>query len=42
MVGFVAQRFASHRLLQFGDRADVASVQILHFGELFALHHLVC
>ena len=38
--GFVAQRFAGRRFFQFGDRADVAGVQLRNFSELLALHNL--
>ena len=36
--GFVAQRVAGDGLFEFGDGADVSSVQLLNFGELFALN----
>ena len=36
----VAQRFAGRRVLQFGHRADVARVQLVHRGRRLPLHHL--
>ena len=38
--GFIAQRFASGGFFQLGDGADVAGMQLGHFGELLALHDL--
>ncbi len=37
---FVAERFAGGGFLQLGDRADVAGVQLMDFGELLSLHYL--
>src|SRR5262249_34613043 len=35
---FIAEGIAGDRFLQFGDGPDIAGMQLLNFGELFALH----